>query len=95
MNRDSCGIQNSKECCKALIILFGYLSQNEQHLACEYPISVSRRAVEAAAVNELVIECLALMGQQCAREAWTAATEDDNFYFLKALGQSMVLISLR
>ncbi|KAF8446093.1 hypothetical protein L210DRAFT_2954583 [Boletus edulis BED1] len=76
MNRDSCGIRRSKECCKALIILFGYLSQNEQHFA----------------LNELVIECLALVGGQCAREAWKAATEDNNFCFLEVLGQSVMQI---
>ncbi|KAH0838421.1 hypothetical protein J3R83DRAFT_6728 [Lanmaoa asiatica] len=74
MNRNSCGIQNSKECCKALLILFGYLSQNEQYFA----------------LNELVIESLALMKGQCTREAWKAANEDDNFHFLEALGQGFV-----
>lgn len=93
-NRNSCGIQNSEECCKALIILFGYLSQNEQHFACEYPILVSQHMIEVPAVNELVIECLAPMRGQCAREAWKAAAEDDEFSFLEALGQSTVLFSL-
>ncbi|KAF8559216.1 hypothetical protein OG21DRAFT_712038 [Imleria badia] len=74
MNLDSCGIQRSKECCKALIILFGYLSKNEQHFT----------------LNELVIECLALMRGQCTREAWKAAAEDNNFCFVEALGQSFI-----
>lgn len=93
MIRNSRGIQRSKECCKALIILFGYLSQNEQHFACEYPISVFRHVIEAPAVNELIIECLVLMRGQCTREAWKAASEDDKFGFLEILGQSMVLSS--
>lgn len=93
MNRNSCGIQRSKECCKALIILFSYLSQDEQHIPCECPISVSRHVIEVPVVNELVIECLALMRGECIREAWKAASEDDNFCFLEALGQSMALSS--
>jgi len=90
MNHNSCGIRRSKECCKALIILFGYLSQNEQHFACEYPISGFRHVTEAPAVNELIIECLVLMRGQCTREAWKAASEDDKFSFLEALGQSLI-----
>lgn len=76
------------------MILFCYLSQNEQYFAREYPISFSRHVVEAPAVIELVIECLALMREHCIREAWKAAAEDDNFCFLEALGQSIILFSL-
>jgi len=93
MSRNSCGIQRSKECCKALIILFGHLSQNEQYIACEYSISVSRHVIEAPAVNELVIECLAHMRGECIREAWKVASEDEFFCFPEALGQSMALSS--
>lgn len=47
--------------------------------------------IEAPAVNELVIECLVLTNEQCTREAWKAASEDNEFRFLEALGQSKVL----
>jgi hypothetical protein len=46
--------------------------------------------IEAPAVNELVIECLVLTKGQCTREAWKAASEDNKFNFLEALGQSKV-----
>lgn len=45
-------------------------------------------------MNELVIECLALARGECTREAWKAAVEDNNFCFVQALGQSVILSSL-
>ena len=89
---NSCGVQNSTECCKALIILFGYLSQDEQHLTRGCSILVLQHVIEAPAVNGPVIECLASMRGQCIRDAWETAVGDNNFCFTEALGQSMSLI---
>ncbi|KAF9240909.1 hypothetical protein BU15DRAFT_73766 [Melanogaster broomeanus] len=72
MDSNACGVQSSTECCKALVIIFCYLSQNEQFLA----------------VNDLVIGSLALMGESCIRVGWKAAQEDTNFGFLEALKQA-------
>ncbi|KAG9314489.1 hypothetical protein JVU11DRAFT_5286 [Chiua virens] len=72
INQNSCGIQNSKECCKALIVLFGYSSQNDQNFI----------------LNDTIIECLALMEKQCIHDAWKAAAEDKDLYFREALCQS-------
>lgn len=95
ISRDLCGIRNSIECCKALIILFVYLPRNEQHLAGECSISGLRHVMEAPGVNDLIVECLAFMRRQCACDAWKAAVEDNKFCFVEALGQSMRLISLQ
>ena len=94
LNRNSCGIQRSKECSKALIILFGYMSQNEQQFARECPALISQHVTEALAVNELIIECLALIRGEYIREAWRTATEGANLCVLETLGQSMVPFSL-
>lgn len=40
-------------------------------------------------MNDLVIECLASMREQCTRDAWKAAIEDDKFGFVDVFDQSM------
>ncbi|KAF9229456.1 hypothetical protein BS17DRAFT_22191 [Gyrodon lividus] len=72
MDSDTCGVQNSLECCKALVILFSYTSQAEQFLA----------------VNDLVIGSLALMRESSIRVGWESAQRDRNFFFLEALKQA-------
>ncbi|KIK95376.1 hypothetical protein PAXRUDRAFT_140802, partial [Paxillus rubicundulus Ve08.2h10] len=71
MDSNTCGVRNSMECCKGLVILFSYLAQTEQFLT----------------VNDWVVGSLALMRESCIRAGWEAAQGDSNFRFSEALRQ--------